>query len=544
MSSQSVEAMICKIKNSENIIYDDTADYRIAFDLADAIITDGTTFCVEFLYTGRPILLTPRNIKGFYLYEEMIKNYYIAEDINDVAEYIDMIRNDKDPLREKRITMRDDVLFIPEGCSVGENIMNNVKHNLEEECENGLLASYLSDIGSTLSSRTLLKQVPLISILVLCYKNQDLLYEMLDSIFVQDYQRIQLVISDDGSSDFDKNMIEQYIRLNSSNIEEYIVLNNPVNMGTVKHIIYAMQHVKGDYLVFTAADDRFSSEKAISKYIEAFSQNLDAKWIVARCKITTPDYKKVIYIAPTDEDIPFFQSGDSQLLFSRWARRGMGVPCQMCFSRDAIDLVGGFDSNYQYLEDWPLELKLLRNGFAPIYIDEITAVHSTGGISNSNSRYDVLTRKAFYDDKYLLFEREVEPYKDLMASDDLRLYEVYRREILERLYFFHITLYGLSAPAKLKATIRSPKHLCWVLEQQYLKHRHRLKRKQACLVAQVLLFCSMFLLNSDGILESFYRMLGWVNLVGGVLLMILVTVSLPMDLFYTWKKKLRSKLVN
>ena len=64
MTEQEVEDLKERIRNSEHMILDESNDYRTAFDAADAIITDGTTFSIEWLYTGKPIMLTPRNMEG------------------------------------------------------------------------------------------------------------------------------------------------------------------------------------------------------------------------------------------------------------------------------------------------------------------------------------------------------------------------------------------------------------------------------------------------------------------------------------------------
>ena len=37
------------------------------------------------------------------------------------------------------------------------------------------------------------------------------------------------------------------------------------------------------------------------------------------------------------------------------------------FYKRALDIIGGVDLNYVYLEDWPMVLKLLRNGYMPIF---------------------------------------------------------------------------------------------------------------------------------------------------------------------------------
>ena len=72
---------------------------------------------------------------------------------------------------------------------------------------------------------------PLISVLVLCYKNRALLNGMLKSIAMQKYPNIQLIVSDDGSSDFFVDEVKNYIAsLKADNIREIIVRKNKENI--------------------------------------------------------------------------------------------------------------------------------------------------------------------------------------------------------------------------------------------------------------------------------------------------------------------------
>lgn len=135
VSRRKVTTIERKIRSAPNIIWDESPIYHNAVDAADAIITDGTTFCVEFLYTKKPIMLTPRNMKGFYLYKEMQESYYIANRIDDIRNYIHMIRDGQDPLYEKRLQLYRDTFFLPEKLTVGEHILMNVKKELTDECK-------------------------------------------------------------------------------------------------------------------------------------------------------------------------------------------------------------------------------------------------------------------------------------------------------------------------------------------------------------------------------------------------------------------------
>lgn len=555
MTEAQVEDLKERISSSEHIILDETADYRMAFDAADAIITDGTTFSIEWLYTGKPIMLTPRNMESFYNYQQMLDSYYIGRSVGDMERYVQMIAEEQDPLREARLAMQKNVLFIPEDCTIGENIIQNMVSDLKQEllklpqlvnslarpvpCEEPDEGVFIPDM----------EDYPLFSVLVLCYKNCNLLWQMLDTILSQTYPRIQLVVSDDGSSDFDVETVEKYIQAHKRhNIESFLVRKNEENMGTVAHIQEAYRTIQGEYFVFTAADDRFAASDALTCYVEQFLTHPEALWLVAKANMVTKDYKKTRYVTPTSADEVYFKANDAARIFSRWARRGMAIPCQMAFRKEAIELVGGFDSTYKYLEDWPVVLKLLRSGHAPIYYEIVTAIHSTGGISNSNERYGIALRKAFFDDKATIFRKEVNPYLSLLTKEDRKAYKQYLHEFQKRHYFFYITWPQLNRKQRILHLAHHPVHLWWWFELRFVKHDPcaKLPKKKLLAAAHVLLVVAALLtLCQDSVL--FKDLLNGIALLDVILSlgMVAAVVIIPiLDRWFKYKAKLRTKLVN
>ena len=70
-------------------------------------------------------------------------------------------------------------------------------------------------------------QVELFSFGIAAYNNYRYLKEAVDSVLKQDYARIELIISNDGSKDFDEEEITEYInRKKGSNIERVLINNN------------------------------------------------------------------------------------------------------------------------------------------------------------------------------------------------------------------------------------------------------------------------------------------------------------------------------
>ena len=558
MSKDKYNEIRRKIDASPNILWDDTTDYRNAIYASDAIITDGTTFSIEYLYTKKPILLTPRNMEGFYHYEKMLCSYYIGKTFEDIASYIDMIRKGEDPLREQRLHFYEETLFLPNDGTVGDNIIDNVNKDLEMECS---ILPYFTRTLSPAKAREseknfvifekseneAAKEYPLLSVLVLCYNNTDLLYGMMDSIFQQDYPRIQLIISNDCSDDFDGEQVRAYIdQHRTSNIESVIVRKNKYNMRTVRHVRDALDMATGEYVVFTAADDRFVGETVFSKYIDAFLKQPDKYWLVAQCAVVSPDYVKTIYTTPTPADEPYFFSNNAMRLYSRWARRGLTVPCGMAWKKQAFEIVGGIDLEYQYVEDWPLELKLCRNGFAPIYLPIVTALHSSGGVTNSNKAYGKAVRRQFYEDKSRILKTEVEPFFDLMTPEDIKCYRQYQVEIMGRHKFLTIDWPDTTVVEKIKLLIKKPIAFIWLFEQVYVKKVNHFPRKIALLIANLLFMLSMLFLRfgKNVPMMSFFKALGYIDFWLSILIVLLAIVSFPLERYFKRKADLRSRLVN
>ncbi len=73
----------------------------------------------------------------------------------------------------------------------------------------------------------------LVSVIILSYKQFAYIYETIDSVLMQDYPAIEIVIADDGSPNFPQNEIVSYIEKNKrDNIQGYTLLHDGVNVGT------------------------------------------------------------------------------------------------------------------------------------------------------------------------------------------------------------------------------------------------------------------------------------------------------------------------
>ena len=121
---------------------------------------------------------------------------------------------------------------------------------------------------------------PLVTILIPVYNGEEYLYRLLDSILIQDYSSLQVIIVNDGSADNTEKIIHKYIELfNEKKIQNKYVKQN--NCGQSVAIRNGLNYVKGEFLTWPDSDDFYTSGKAISKLVdELISKNQN----IVRCK--------------------------------------------------------------------------------------------------------------------------------------------------------------------------------------------------------------------------------------------------------------------
>jgi len=134
MTKSELSHLVETIEKKDNVILDQSPDYRNSFYASDAIITDGTSFLIEYFYTGRPLIFTIKaNGGGIYFCDEICSNVYVAREKGDIIKLLDDIRKDTDPLKEKRLSFAKRLLKVNSGGN-GEYIKEQIYYEIMNEC--------------------------------------------------------------------------------------------------------------------------------------------------------------------------------------------------------------------------------------------------------------------------------------------------------------------------------------------------------------------------------------------------------------------------
>lgn len=246
-------------------------------------------------------------------------------------------------------------------------------------------------------------KLPLVTIFVCTYKKFEFLKDAIDSIFFQDYPNIELFISDDGSPNYDRNMIDELVLYCPENIRRVEIIHHIENIGTVRNLNNIVRNSEGKYLICLAQDDLFYNKTSISEIVNFFITN-DALIVTSRRKAFKKKLNDTNLILPSIKDSMYLEE-DNGVLFKRLCVNNFISGSSTYYSKDFFEKLGLFNENYKLLEDYPKYLEIVRKGVKIHYLNLVTKYYRLGGISTAKSKNQVLL-----NDVQKVIDQEVLPY--------------------------------------------------------------------------------------------------------------------------------------
>mgnify|MGYP003478422661 FL=1 len=116
-----------------------------------------------------------------------------------------------------------------------------------------------------------MESYPLVSVVVPCYNHETYIEACLESVANSDYNNIELVFIDDGSSDNSYNKAYEWLRLNGHLFSSYHI-EKQQNQGICKTLNKLVANASGEYIIPLASDDMVTPT-GVRLRVEALIQN-------------------------------------------------------------------------------------------------------------------------------------------------------------------------------------------------------------------------------------------------------------------------------
>ncbi len=229
----------------------------------------------------------------------------------------------------------------------------------------------------------------LISIILLTYKKFQYFEECINSILIQRYSNIELVISDDGSENFNKEKICSFIEQNKrENIKNVIIKEHESNVGTVRNFNDAVKLSSGEYIIGIGIDDVFFDENVIENVVKAFDDN-SCDILITYRSVYNRDLSKNLGLKPELNEIELIK-GNTNKLYKALCKESFISGAGTSYTRKFLEKEGYFDEEYKLCEDYPTFLRASRKGYKFYFLNVPTIKYRLDGISTQSTVHPIL----------------------------------------------------------------------------------------------------------------------------------------------------------
>lgn len=273
---------------------------------------------------------------------------------------------------------------------------------------------------------------PLVSVNVLMYNSSKYILETLESIKAQTYQNIELIMSDDKSTDNTVQICEEWIAKNKNRFVSYQILVPDHNTGQSGNYNRAFQAATGEWIKEIDGDDLLLPN-CLTDLVDYANNNPEAKYIFGKTTFFIKKGKKCS-LKPTVDYSFFHKSIDEQLNQLLFERNCIFSPCSFYNRQYIIDIDFSHDERIPNIEDTPKWINLLRKNVRFFFLDkEIVSYRFFSGISTQRRlslRYYnnlALFRRFYQYPAWLergtdyalkrITEQEVQLYSELLETD-------------------------------------------------------------------------------------------------------------------------------
>lgn len=226
---------------------------------------------------------------------------------------------------------------------------------------------------------------PLVSICVIAYNSSEFINDALCSVAEQDYQNLELIISDDNSNDDTLDICEKWLKKNCDRFQNVLIIRNNTNTGPTGNYKRAFSNTQGKYLMALDGDDMLEPH-CVSTYVKYMEEHDECNLVFARCKLFRKEEGKIILLGSqpsVSDEIIFSESVEKQLLSMY---RKNFVPSPTGFYRASLFDTFQYDEQYPAFEDYPLFITLLENGVRLTMIDDFTMLYRRGESLSCSSK--------------------------------------------------------------------------------------------------------------------------------------------------------------
>jgi glycosyltransferase involved in cell wall biosynthesis len=246
--------------------------------------------------------------------------------------------------------------------------------------------------------------IPLVSVAVITYNSSEYVLETLESIKEQTYQNIELIVSDDASTDNTVELCKEWVENNKARFVRTKILTVFQNTGISANCNRAVRACNGEWIKVIAGDDALFPD-AIEKVIDFLVQNPQISVLETNSSYYQGRFEEKNRVEHWAPPLWFFcEKITAQQQFRELLINGFLHAPSMFYKKDVFDKVGLFDERFKLIEDRPFWIKITKAGYKIYRFDVLTVKYRLHSKSVFSFKKEELLFNDFYKVMYDMYK--------------------------------------------------------------------------------------------------------------------------------------------
>lgn len=297
---------------------------------------------------------------------------------------------------------------------------------------------------------------PLVSVIVVAYQSSKFILETLESIKAQSWENIELILSDDGSTDETVSIGLKWLNENQSRFVNTRFLTVAQNTGIPANCMRGFEATQGEWIKFIGADD-ILLENCIADNMKVVQQKKDITFVISNL-VEIDESGRIIRVSPENTGLNYFMQnqGSKKEQLKAYARWPAFLNTPTFFYKREL-LIDSFKSDYniKIFEDTSVIFSIINKGARIFYLKKPTVKYRIH--NNAISRSEKFETKRERE-SYLIYRHYRRKYLSPFNPIDLAVfYENWLRfkykgikghkgiSVLKKLslFYWHLKLNGI-----------------------------------------------------------------------------------------------------
>lgn len=259
-------------------------------------------------------------------------------------------------------------------------------------------------------------ELPLISVIVVTYNSSQYVLETLESVRLQTYSRIELIISDDCSTDETVRLCNHWLMENKSRFEYSELITTEKNTGIPANCNRGFKAAKGVWLKGIAGDDALLPECLELNF--RFAIDNKTPIVLSEMELYANEFKPEFfsgYWKINTNDLFFSSETTTKFQFKQLLKADkIGNTATLFVKKSVCEEVNYFDERFRHIEDYPFWIKLTGMNYKLCFMGKATVKYRKHELSIHNNHNEYFMRPVYFKNEAI---RKVYVYPHLNFTE-------------------------------------------------------------------------------------------------------------------------------